>query len=53
MKFAYYIIVIPVIALLIWLLYGVETSEEGISFAPYPQDCFNPQIVLILCVAVL
>jgi len=52
MKFAYYIIVIPVIALLIWLLYGVETSEEGISFAPYPQDCFNPQIVLILCVAV-
>ncbi|MBO6282115.1 MAG: LapA family protein [Alphaproteobacteria bacterium] len=52
MKFTYYIIVIPVIALLIWLLYGVETSEEGISFAPYPQDCFNPQIVLILCVAV-
>ena len=52
MKFAYYIIVIPVIALLIWLLYGVETSAEGISFAPYPQDCFNPQVVLLLCVAV-
>lgn len=52
MKLAYYIIVIPIIALLIWLLYGVDTSVEGISFAPYPQDCFKPQIVLIVFIAV-
>ena len=52
MKFAYYIIVIPVIALIVWVLYGIGTSEEGIFFAQWPQDCISPQVVLVISLAV-
>lgn len=51
MRFIYYLIVLPIIALLTWLLYGISTSEEGIAFAQWPQDCIKPQIVLIVFLA--
>lgn len=51
MRFIYYLIVLPVIALLTWLLYGISTSEEGIAFAQWPQDCIKPQIILIVFLA--
>ncbi|MBR1841404.1 MAG: hypothetical protein IJ778_04665 [Alphaproteobacteria bacterium] len=51
MRFVYYLIVLPIIAIVAWLLYGISTSEEGIAFAQWPQDCIKPQIVLIIALA--
>ncbi|MCQ2735268.1 MAG: hypothetical protein MJ212_04910 [Alphaproteobacteria bacterium] len=51
MRFVYFLIVLPCVALVAWLLCGVSTSEEGIAFAQWPQDCIKPQIVLIVFLA--
>ena len=48
MVFLYYVLVLPIVAVIAWLLYGVETSAEGISFYPYTYDCINPQVVLFV-----
>lgn len=46
MKFIYYLIALPVLAVLAWGIYVAKPLEDGISFAPYLEDCVNAKLVM-------
>ena len=46
MKFIYYLIALPVLAVLAWVIYVAKPLEDGISFAPYLEDCVNAKLVM-------
>ena len=52
MRFVYYLLAIPFVALLIWLIYIAEATGEGISFAPWNQESINTQLILAVCLLI-
>ena len=48
MKFIYYLIALPVLAILAWGIYIAQPMEEGISFAPHIEDCVNTKLLMAL-----
>ena len=48
MKFLYYLIALPFLVAAAWAIYAAESSAEGISFSPWPQDCLNLNLVLAI-----
>lgn len=48
MKFLHYLIILPLLAAAAWIVYNADSSAEGISFLPWPQDCVDTKLVLIV-----
>lgn len=46
MKILHYLIIIPLVAVAMWVIYNADASAEGIFFAPWPQDCVDTKLVL-------
>lgn len=46
MRILHYLIVIPLVAAAVWVIYNADSSAEGIFFAPWPQDCVDTKLVL-------
>lgn len=46
MKFLYYLIAVPCLAAIAWIVYMADCSAEGVAFAFWPQDYINTKLIL-------